>query len=160
MWTAQSGLKCVPPVGWRCPKTSSVAQSACPLPPDAWCTHGRPPHLCRLLKHSSPSPRNFVRWNFSSAPYSYGLWLLHFCLLCPRGIDEANHLRHGIFGRHRDQNVDMIRHQMTFQYPALFLRSQVFQQFTQMLPEPLIKAFLPVFWYPHHMIFTFPFCML
>ena len=50
-------------------------------------------------------------------------------------LQVADHLRHRILRRDRNQHVHVVRLQMTFQYPALTLTRQLAQNFTQMHPN-------------------------
>ena len=45
-------------------------------------------------------------------------------------LDEPDYLRHRILGRDRNLHVDVVRHQVPFFHPALFLLGQVTQDFT------------------------------
>ena len=57
---------------------------------------------------------------------------------------EAHHLGHRILGRNRNQQVDMIRLQMTFQNLALLLSGQVVKELPQRRSDPSIENLHPV----------------
>ena len=50
-------------------------------------------------------------------------------------FDEANNLRDTILWRNGDQHVDMVCHEVAFQYFALFLLSKRPEHLPQILPE-------------------------
>ena len=55
------------------------------------------------------------------------------------------------------KHVDMIRHEMAFQYVTLLLPGQLPEDFPQILAELVKEDFPPAFWNPYHMVLAVPY---
>jgi hypothetical protein len=53
----------------------------------------------------------------------------------------------------------MIRHQMSFIDPAVFLRGQIPKHIAQMLAQFLVPFLAPALGYKNHVVLAIPFCV-
>ena len=67
-------------------------------------------------------------------------------------LDVAHHLSNRILGRNRYEHVNMVRHEVAFQYVTLPLPSQLPEDLAQVLAELFEEDFPPAFWNPYHMV--------
>jgi hypothetical protein len=71
-------------------------------------------------------------------------------------LDEPDHLRHRVIGRDRDQHMHVIRQQVPFLDPTLFLLRQLPEHLPQVLPQPAIQRPPAAFRYEHHVVLAVP----
>ena len=72
-------------------------------------------------------------------------------------FDVTHHLSNRVLGRNRDEHVNMVGHEVAFQYLALPLPSQLPEDLTQIFAKLLEEDFPPAFWNPYHMVLAVPY---
>jgi len=72
-------------------------------------------------------------------------------------LDVTDYLSNRVLRRNGDEHVNMVRHEVTFQYVALPLTSQFPKDLAQILPKLSEEDFPPAFWNPYHMVLAVPY---
>jgi hypothetical protein len=74
-------------------------------------------------------------------------------------FDVAYHLSNPVLRRDGDEHMNMVRHQVAFQYVALPLPGQLPEHLTEIPSQLFVEDFPPAFWNPHHMVLAVPYCV-
>jgi len=72
-------------------------------------------------------------------------------------FDVPHYLRHRVLRRYLHQHVNMVRHQVPFQYPALPLLGQSVEDIPQIISQFPIQGLASTFWNKHHVVLALPF---
>jgi hypothetical protein len=72
-------------------------------------------------------------------------------------FDVTHHLSNRVLGRNRDEHVNMVRHEVAFQYVALPLPGQLPEDLAKILPKLFVEHFPPAFRNPYHMVLAVPY---
>ena len=75
-------------------------------------------------------------------------------------FDVAYHARHRDLRRHIQKHVHMVRHDMPFLYPTLFVPGQIVECSPQSSAYVPVERSAPIFRDEYDVVFALPFCMI